>query len=105
MELNDIITCGCCGRGLHNNAGENTHFGIIPYPDDEGYGMCVECGGDKKSKDFRKRLGWAGEAFYDARVEVLRNNLSPENKAKFESMTYERKVVIIVKLIERGSMI
>ena len=105
MEENDIITCGCCGRGLRHNAKENNHFGQEPYPDDIGMGMCVACGGDKSSANTRERLGWAGCTFYDARIEVLSDNLNPENKAKFESMPYEKKIVIIGKLIERGAMI
>lgn len=105
MEENEIITCGCCGRGLQNNAEENTHYGQVPYPDDNGFGMCVECGGDKKSADFRKRLGWAGETFFDARISVLKKKLNQDNSAKFAAMSYEKQVVIIARLIEKGAMI
>jgi hypothetical protein len=105
MEDNEIITCHCCGRGLRNDAKGNVHYGESPYPDDEGFGLCVECGGDKNASDIHRRLGWAGRTFYDARIEVLRNNLSPENKARFEALSYERKIYIITRLIERGKMV
>jgi hypothetical protein len=105
MKDNEYISCYCCGHLLRNNAKENIHYGESPYPDDEGFGLCVECGGDKNTSDIHKRLGWAGRTFYDARIEVLSNNLSPENKAKFEALSYERKLYIIARLIELGKMI
>jgi hypothetical protein len=99
------IICGCCGHLLRNTAQENAHFGQQPYPDDEGYGMCMECGGEKGSPELKKRLGWAGCMFFDARIEVLKPALNPENLAKFEAMSYERKVAVITRLIEKGAMI
>jgi hypothetical protein len=105
MEDKEYITCYCCGLLIRNNVQENVHYGESPYPDDECFGLCVECGGDKKASGISKKLGWAGRIFYDAKIEVLSNNLSPENKAKFEALSYERKVYIIARLIERGKMI
>jgi hypothetical protein len=105
MEDNEYITCYYCGLLIRNNVQENVHYGESPYPDDEGFGLYVQCGGDKNASDIRKRLGWAGQTFYDARIEVLSNNLCPENKAKFEALSYERKVYVIARLIERGKMI
>lgn len=112
----DMITCGCCGKGILNTPAENTHYGISPYPDDTGFGMCVECGGDKTivpdaqthiytEAQVRKKLGWAGCAFYDTRIELLQNKLTETNKTKFNAMSFERKVLIIAKMVERGAMI
>lgn len=108
MEQTDSetwVVCNCCGHIIRNNAEENVSFGQVPYPDDQGFGTCKECYGDKQSGDFKTRLGWAGRIFYDSRIELLKTQLNPPNLAKFEAMSYERQVVLIGRLIEKGAMI
>lgn len=104
-KMLEYVACSCCGSGIKNDADENAHFGIVPYPVDEGFGMCLECGGDQKAASLRKKMGWAKVSFFDARIEMLREKMNPENLAKFIEMTYARKCWLITKLIERGSMI
>lgn len=99
------LTCSCCGNGLLNTEEQNAHFGIVPYPNDEGFGMCLECGGDPKAASLRKKMGWAKVSFFDARVEILQEKMNPDNAVKFEAMSYAKKCVLITRLIERGSMI
>jgi hypothetical protein len=38
-----VVVCGCCGRLIPDLPGFNVFFGILPYPADAGYGMCVGC--------------------------------------------------------------
>jgi hypothetical protein len=103
--LSEILTCSCCGRGLRDNAEENSDFGQVPYPHDTGFGTCIDCGGDKKSKDFKQRLGWAGRTFFEARFDAARNALKDDQKTRWDSLSYERKVAFIAKMIEKGNMI
>lgn len=103
------LACSCCGKGIRDTPEENTDHGEHPNPHDVGFGMCVECGGDKREKGtseaaVRKRLGWAGEVFYDARIEILGKKLTGANLEKLNAMTYAQKVAIIARMIERGVM-
>lgn len=102
------VTCSCCGALIGDNADENVNFGTGH--DDVGMGACVECFGDKRvagddEPAVRKRLGWAGEAFYDARIKMLKEKLSPENSAKFSAMTYAKQVCLVARMVERGAII
>lgn len=102
------VTCSCCGTGIRDNPEENVEHGTGA--NDEGFGLCVKCGGDKTSTGddeaaVRKRIGWAGEAFFDARIAKLMESLSPENVEKFSRMTYAKKVSVVTKLVEKGAML
>jgi hypothetical protein len=110
MDEAEWLTCACCGKGIRDNAAENVDFGKVPNFNDTGFGSCVECFGDKTLKGhdeptIRKRLGWAGEVFYDSRIETLGKKLNPGNAAKFAEMPYAKKVVVIAGLVEKGAMI
>lgn len=107
-----ILVCARCGRVLGNNPSENVSFGESPYPHDEGFGCCRDCGGDltvsvddRSLEAIKKRLGRNAVSFYEARFEVLRKALSPANREKFEAMDYVRKIDLVIRLIERGAMI
>jgi len=99
------VVCGCCGKMIRNTPEENVDYNVSPYPHDKGYGMCKECGGDKNAKDIRKRLGAAACTFYDTRISLIRKNLSPEKREKFDKYTYEEKVYFVTRAIEKGLMI
>ena len=43
------LVCGCCGAGIRDTAEENTAHGQVPYPYDNGVGMCVHCGVDRRA--------------------------------------------------------
>lgn len=102
---------------IRHNEIENVSFNEQPYPHDEDYGMCVECGGNKnvilKSKDSKKvkerkkrnKLGWAASTFFEARFGILRSQLSANNQAKFDALSYENKIAIIAQMIEKGYII
>lgn len=109
-ESDGWVRCSCCGSDIPDDAEHNVDFGTVPNPHDNGFGMCVECGGDKKAEghteaDVKRRLGWAGRTFYEARFEVLAKNLNPNNAAKFAALPYAKKVVIVAQLVEKGAMI
>jgi len=104
------ITCACCGKLIPDTAEENVDHDVHPSPHDIGFGSCVECFGDRRvtaddEASIRKRLGWAGQAFYDARIKTLPTQLSPANAANFATMSFAKKVRIIAGLVERGVII
>ena len=84
--------CGVCGRAAETR-----------WTDDEW--ACFACAGDPKAERVRKRLGWAACTFYDARIPVLADRLSTENRERFLRMPYAKKCNVIGKMIERGNMI
>lgn len=89
--MEDWIVCSCCGASIRNTADENVSFGEEPYPHDHGYGMC-------------KRIGWASECFFDARIKVLQEKLSPENVEKFNRMSYAKKIDVVTGMVRKGLM-
>ncbi len=116
MDHNELLECSCCGTGVHHNTQENVAYGEKPYPYDTGYGMCRECGGDdnvaagKKVSEmteaqFKKRLGWGKQVFFEARFDNVRKNLSPDNQEKWDKLDYKKKVYFVTKLVEEGKMI
>ena len=99
------VACSCCGKLIENSKEQNASFGEEPYPHDQGFGMCFECGGDPNSDDFRTKLGWAGQTFFDTRIRIVRKHLHPRNLARFDAMPYERQVGFVGYLIDSGVMI
>ncbi len=77
--------------------------GQMPWCDDEW--ACYSCGGDPKARGIRRKMGWAATMFYDARIPILAEQLSAENRQRFLRMKYAQKCNIIGKMIERGNMI
>lgn len=100
-----VVICSCCGRTIPDDPQHNVDHGTQPSPHDEGFGMCKECGGDAEATGIRKRLGWATCAFYDARIKLIMEILSPEKRKKFAALPYERKAAWISEAVERGFMI
>jgi len=108
----DVIVCAYCGRLIRNTPTANISYAQVPYPHDDGYGYCRECGGDPTVPTddhsiaaLKKRLGSMAISFYEARFEVLRQALSPSNAAKFEAMSYAKKIALVTRLVEQGTMI
>lgn len=99
----EVVFCTCCGDPL--NPDENLAKDEVPYPYDEGYGMCKGCGGDEKSDDARKRMGWASTCFFDARIEIIEKQLCDDHVERWEKLSYLRKCDFIMKLIEKGAMV
>jgi len=102
------VRCSCCGADIKDTADDNVDHETRHH--DVGFGMCTECGGDEREKGtteaaVRKRMGWAGQMFYDARVKSLGEKLSPANAEHFRAMPFDKKVRLIAKMIERGMMI
>ena len=106
-----ILVCGCCGAYLRDTPEENTHHGIEPYPDDNGFGMCRGCGGTgefgdcEDAEQVKKAQGSAQAMFYEARIESLPKRLNEANAARFLGLPYWKQCIVINRLIESGSMI
>jgi hypothetical protein len=87
--------CGCCGAPVKvalDVNGEDVY--------------CTRCMGSPKAKTTKGKLGWAGRMFFDARIPIVRKNLSSEaNQLKWDAMSYEKKCAFIGKMIEKGVMI
>lgn len=111
----DWVKCGCCGGHVRNTPEHNVALHQepgTPYPNDDGHGMCKRCGGDPDvpfpdkgwptEEAMRKRLGWGQAAFYDARIELVRNTLNDKNRERFEASPYAQKVLIVREMIEKG---
>lgn len=101
----DVLSCSCCGKGIRND--ENVDRDAIPYPHDQGFGMCVDCGGDKEAdtttdEGLKQALGWAGRTFYEARFPVIRDGLNEGNKKKWDGLSYRKKVLLVGRMLEKG---
>lgn len=116
MSDQEWVRCSCCGDDIPDDEEHNVDHGVVPNPHDTGFGMCVECGGDKKAGEgkpakemteaqLKRRIGWAGRTFYEARFEILEKKLRPDLVEKFRAMSYAKKIAIVAKMIERGAMI
>ena len=89
------VSCGCCGGPV--KVAEEVNAEDV---------YCNRCMGSPKAKTFKGSIGWAGKMFFEARFNVVRNNLSKEeHKLKWDSMSYEKKCSFIGKMIEKGVMI
>ncbi len=105
-EHGEIVICGCCGKGIRHTPDENVHYGLTPYPNDDGYGMCRECGGNPNADELKEQMGWATRHFYEARFPVVRKNLSTEERRKkWDQAPYTQKVAFVARMIEKGVMI
>lgn len=99
----ESLSCDCCGKGIVDTPQENAWHGVVPYPGDLPHtGMCLGCAGDPAARTVRKRMGWALTAFVDARIPIIRDALSPANRASFENMTYEQKAEVVTRMAARG---
>lgn len=102
----EALSCDFCGKGILDTSEENAWHGVIPYPGDLSHtGMCLGCGGDPSARAVRKRLGWAMTTFIDARIPIIRDALSPANRASFEKMNYEEKANVVTRMIARGVIV
>lgn len=113
----EILTCTCCGRGIHDTPEENVHHGEAPYPHDAGVGACVECFGRKTARSknkkpstmtepqFKRSIGWALVTFYEARFDLVRGSLSPANQAGWDKLPYWKKCAMVARCVEEGWII
>lgn len=100
-----MLTCSCCGSGV--TCDDNVVKDQVPYPFDEGYGLCIECGGDDKADTstldgFKRALGWQKCMFYEARFSVVRDALNEQNKQKWDKLSYAKKCHIVHDFVEKG---
>lgn len=88
MESENEATCSSCGH-----YDENVSVGIIPYPHDDGMGICPDC------------VNWAWDMFFSTRFKIIEKNLMPDIAEKFRAWDYEKKVTFVKQLIIKGAMI
>jgi hypothetical protein len=102
----EALTCDFCGQGILDTPEDNCWHGVLPYPGDIDHtGMCRACGGDPTAGTVRKKLGWAMTCFVDARIPIIRNALSPANRASFEKMDYEGKANVVTRMVAKGVIV
>lgn len=104
-ECDSMVQCGCCGEWIKDTPEENVHHGMVPYPDDVGFGECKACGGDPESKDVKKKMGWAMVMFCEARFDTIRKSLNENNRKKWDECSWEKKCLIVLSFVEKGYMI
>ncbi|MDP2607247.1 MAG: hypothetical protein Q8S00_32320 [Deltaproteobacteria bacterium] len=114
-EPQDYVRCTCCGIDVRNVPGENVYLNLPDgnsYPSDDGYGMCIACGGDPSADvndtseaNIRKRLGYGMIVFYNARIEIMERALNPENAALFKKLDYASKISLVIKAVEDGLIV
>ena len=97
-----LVVCTCCGASIQDDAKENVWHGLTPYPGDAGTGMCRGCGGDAEAKEPRARLGFATTCFVDARIPLVGERLSRNNRQRFFSMPYEDQADFVLHLAKKG---
>ena len=99
-----VLVCACCGIDLTDTEKENAWYGEVPYPGDEGTGLCRECGGDPHADDTRKRIGFVVATFVDARIAIVAARFSEKNREEFLSADYEKQVRVVLRLVARGAL-
>jgi hypothetical protein len=99
-----VLVCACCGIALTDSEEDNAWYGELPYPGDQGTGLCRECGGDPHADDTRKRIGFVVATFVDARIAIVAARLSEGNREEFLSADYEKQVRVVLRLVARGAL-
>jgi len=95
---------------LHDTAEENVSHGQTPYPHDTGFGLCRNCGGDASADmstddGVRRRMGWQMTTFCEARFDVLRRHLNPDNQVRWDGLSYAKKCSVVLGLVRDGTII
>jgi hypothetical protein len=99
-----VLVCDCCGIAITDTEEDNAWYGEVPYPGDQGTGLCRECGGDPHATDTRKRIGFVVATFVDARVAIVAARLSERYREAFLSADYEKQVRVVLQLVARGAL-
>jgi len=53
----------------------------------------------------RRRVGWPMTMFCEARFDMVRQALSPEKQAKWDSLNYAKKCAVVQDFVKKGYMI
>lgn len=56
-------------------------------------------------KAVRRKLGWQITTFCEARFDVLRAKLSPENQTRWDNFSYGRKCSVVMDFVKKGYLI
>jgi hypothetical protein len=89
---------------------ENVSYGEVPYPHDTGFGRCTECGGDPTAdmttdEGVKRRMGWQMTTFCEARFELLRQSLKPQQQSHWDGLSYAKKCSTVLSLLRDGTII
>lgn len=84
------ITCEVCGKQVLDDEEHNAYHNMQPRPCDSDSGMCSEC------------VDWSSHMIFDKHIEVVTENLSPENRQKFVTMPFNKQCWIVLRLTEKG---
>jgi len=91
QEELEWVTCGCCGRGIKNDAKHNMDYEVRAH--DYGFGMCKRCG------------DWSYNIFMKARFPIVEKMLNLEQLTVWKTWSFDKKALLISRLIEKGAMI
>lgn len=80
----ELLTCSVCGGFFRGEWDRN---------DEVGFGTCPPC------------AKWAHGVFFGARIRIVRENLRPELRERWDQMPRAKKEAFIGRMIERGVMI
>jgi len=117
QEQPEWLTCSCCGEPVLDTSEENVAHGEKPYPCDTGFAHCTNCFGDrtttlppptapkKRERAVKRKLGWAMACFFEARFDIVRAKLNPEQQAKWDGFSYEQKCTMVASFVKKGWMI
>lgn len=100
----ELLSCSCCGAGVHDTPEENASHGEVPYPHDTGYGMCLGCGGNPNGKTTKERMGWGMTCFFEARIAKLAAALNEKNRKHFLGLSFAKQCRVIEKAVTEGMM-
>lgn len=87
IKENTSLDCGCCGGYFR------TWEGYEDQDQDSGYGICKNC------QDYAAQKH---EDFIDNMVNQISESLKPDNKAKFDKFSKEKKRMFAMDAYDKG---
>ena len=53
----------------------------------------------------RRRMGWQMTIFCEARFDLVQRHLKPENRVKWDRLSYAKKCSVVLSLVREGTII
>jgi hypothetical protein len=53
----------------------------------------------------RRRLGWQRTMFCEARFDVIRQKLNPQNQEGWDRLSFAKKCLVVMDFVKKGYMI
>ena len=84
----DYVTCSCCGTLIPDTPEDNADH--EKRGQDIGFGMCATC------------VDWSFDMIFQPMFETVRENLNPDNQAKWDTLSDTQKATAVQKLLDKG---